>query len=88
LGKFCADVYCNSEHAKAEFYVFNGVAKCLLSFKTATNLSLISCSDNVVCSVLPEAPKEVTNNFPEVFQGLGKLRGTPPSFELMKILSQ
>ncbi|KAF6024524.1 hypothetical protein EB796_017164 [Bugula neritina] len=82
LGKFCADVYCNSKHAKAEFYVFNGVAKCLLSFKTTTSLSLISCSDNVVCSVLPEAPKEVTDSFPEVFQGLEKLRGYTAKFHI------
>jgi len=82
LGKFCADTYCNSKHAKAEFYVFNGVAKCLLSFKTATSLSLISCSNNVVCSALPEAPKEVTDSFPEVFQGLGKPRGYTTKFHI------
>jgi len=58
------------------------VAKCLLSFKTATSLSLISCSDNVVCSVLPETPKEVTNSFPKVFQGLGKLRGYTAKFRI------
>jgi len=86
LDKFFVDVSCNSKHAKAEFYVFNGVAKCLLSFKTVNSLSLISCSDNVVCSVLPETPDRIMNNFPEVFQGLGKLRGYTVKFHIYDII--
>jgi len=43
------------------------MAKWLLSFKDATNLSCILCSENGVCSYLPETPNKIMNNFPEVF---------------------
>ena len=82
LGKFDAVAYCNERSAKAVFYVYNGLAKCLLSFKTATDLSLVSCSKNVLCSILPDISNDIMKQFPEVFNGLGKLRGYKVKFHI------
>ena len=82
LGTFNAKACCGGRSANAVFFVYNGVAKCLLSFKTATDLSLVSCSDNVLCSILPETSDNIMEQFPEVFNGLGKLKGYKVKFHI------
>lgn len=84
LGTFKASVECGSKRTHAVFYVFNGVAKCLLSNKTATDLSLLSYSHDVVCNVLPEVAHDIFSSYPTVFQGLGKLKGFKVKFHVDK----
>ncbi|XP_067939890.1 uncharacterized protein [Watersipora subatra] len=81
-GSFSANVQCGHKMAHALFYVFIGVAKCLLSHETAVSLSLVSYSDNVLCNIFPGNSDDIIKSFPTVFQGLGKLVGYYVKFHI------
>ena len=74
LGLFRATISVQDNSVDAEFYVFNGSAKCLLSFDTACGLGLLSVNCNVTSEILPDNTADIVNLYPEVFQGVGKLK--------------
>jgi len=75
LGVFNALISVDDKSVRSDFYVFNGNARCLMSFDTACGLGLLSLSDSVIACVLPDDPNMIMKQFPEVFNGVGKLKG-------------
>ena len=88
IGKFNAKVECKGRFTDAVFYVYEGSAKCLLSSATASALSLLSFSNdvNMLCNIMQES-YNVVKRFPEVFKGVGKLRGYKVNFHIDKNVS-
>ena len=82
LGKFEACVKCSGREVRSEFFVFNGSAKCLLSSRTARDLGLLSYSENVICTFTANEFRDVVDEYPEVFDGVGKLKGHSVKFHI------
>jgi len=74
IGCFDTETKCAAYFVKATVYVFNGYAKFLLSGKTATDLHLLSF-DSDIYKLSAENPCEIVKQFPEVCQGVGKIKG-------------
>jgi len=83
---FDTEMRCAAYAAKATVYVFNTYAKCLLSGKTATDLHLLSFGGNV-SNVSAENQCEFVRQFPEVFQGVGKLKRMKAKFHVDKTVT-
>jgi hypothetical protein len=75
IGYFEAEARANGMSHRSTFYVYNGLAKCLMYFDTAFALELVSVNENVVANILPDYTKAIFNQFPNVFKGVGKLKG-------------
>lgn len=75
LGCFRAVVSVGSAQADAWFYVFDGQADCLLSYDTAKALGVLSMNAVSTVSSGDELATELRNQYPHVFNGIGRLKG-------------
>jgi hypothetical protein len=81
LGTFESEIEVNHRETAATFYVTKGTSGCLLSYKTASELRLISISINQINdkSFSQPAGSKITidnleRKFPQLFNGVGKLK--------------
>lgn len=71
---FETEACANGRATRATFYVYNGIAKCLLSFDTDFALGLISVNENAVANILPDDTGAIFEDFASVFKDVGKLK--------------
>ena len=81
LGMFVTHVESKRKLTPATIYVIRGAHGCLLSYKTATELDLISINTSSIASVhnpTPAASNHNSNNiskqYPDLFTGIGKMK--------------
>jgi hypothetical protein len=81
LGTFESEIEVNHRKTAATFYVTKGTSGCLLSYKTASELRLISISINQINDKSFSQPagskitiEDLERKFPQLFNGVGKLK--------------
>lgn len=73
MGKFTATIESNHRVNVADIHVISGNAGCLLSFKVASDLSLLTLHINTVQGC-PLTSEYVAARYPQIFDGIGKLK--------------
>jgi len=73
LGKFTATLKSKHKVTFADIHVIKGNAGCLLSYKTASDLLLITLNINAVNNC-PLTSESVAARYPKIFDGIGKLK--------------
>ena len=81
LGMFVTHVESKRKLTPATIYVIRGAHGCLLSYKTATELDLISINTSSIASVNNPTPaasnhnsNDITKQYPDLFTGIGKMK--------------
>lgn len=74
LGQFVADLCVGTQQVRSTMHVIQGNHGSLLSYKTASDLGLIDLKVNQIQS--QQTTEELIQQFPKLFKGIGKLKGT------------
>ena len=73
-GAFNCDIEAGNKNNKGMFYVLEGDGCSLLSYKTADELGLIKIVSRVSSTSGRTVADELLDSYPELFQGIGKLK--------------
>ena len=76
IGVFACNVQAKNRNTEASFYVLRGNGHSLLSYETASKLGLIQIV-NAVSPAAQSVADELIDSYPELFTGIGKLKGLP-----------